>query len=68
MLAGRCRIAVRGHELRLGNMFFFSGFALLAALAFGLYARRYRKVDNYRTATASFRSRFSTAAQHRPAA
>ncbi len=31
-------------------MFFFAGFALLAALAFGLYARRYREVDNYRTA------------------
>jgi POT family proton-dependent oligopeptide transporter len=31
-------------------MFFFAGFALLAALAFGLYARRYREVDNYRAA------------------
>lgn len=31
-------------------MFFFAGFALLAALAFGLYARRYREVDNYRSA------------------
>jgi POT family proton-dependent oligopeptide transporter len=29
-------------------MFFFAGFALLAALAFGLYARRYREVDHYR--------------------
>ena len=31
-------------------MFFFAGFAFLAALAFGLYARRYRVVDHYRTA------------------
>lgn len=31
-------------------MFFFAGFALLAALAFGLYARRYREVDHYRAA------------------
>jgi POT family proton-dependent oligopeptide transporter len=31
-------------------MFFFAAFALLAALAFGLYARRYREVDHYRPA------------------
>jgi POT family proton-dependent oligopeptide transporter len=31
-------------------MFFFAAFAFLAALAFGLYARRYRAVDNYRAA------------------
>jgi POT family proton-dependent oligopeptide transporter len=31
-------------------MFFFAGFAFVAALAFGLYARRYRMVDNYRAA------------------
>jgi POT family proton-dependent oligopeptide transporter len=31
-------------------MFFFAGFAFLAALAFGLYARRYRTVDHYRIA------------------
>ena len=31
-------------------MFFFAGFAFLAALAFGWYAKRYRMVDNYRTA------------------
>jgi len=31
-------------------MFFFAAFAFLAALAFGLYARRYRVADNYRTA------------------
>ena len=29
-------------------MFFFAVFAFLAAIAFGLYARRYRMVDNYR--------------------
>ena len=31
-------------------MFFFAGFALLAALAFGWNARRYRMTDNYRLA------------------
>ncbi|WP_369939198.1 oligopeptide:H+ symporter [Xanthomonas medicagonis] len=31
-------------------MFFFAAFALVAALLFGLYARRYRMVDHYRTA------------------
>ena len=31
-------------------MFFFAAFALLAALAFGLYAMRYREVDHYRVA------------------
>lgn len=30
------------------QMFFFAGFALLAALAFGLYARRYPLVERYR--------------------
>ncbi|MGH8852814.1 MAG: oligopeptide:H+ symporter [Telluria sp.] len=30
------------------QMFFFAGFAMLAALAFGLYARRYKMVDHYR--------------------
>ncbi|HEY5970648.1 MAG TPA: oligopeptide:H+ symporter [Pseudoxanthomonas sp.] len=33
-------------------MFFFAGFALVAALAFGWYARRYPVVDNYRAAGA----------------
>jgi len=32
------------------QMFFFAAFAGLAALAFGLYARRYREVDYYRPA------------------
>ncbi|HWV37617.1 MAG TPA: POT family MFS transporter [Vulgatibacter sp.] len=32
------------------QMFFFAGFALMAALVFGLYVRRYRMVDHYRAA------------------
>lgn len=32
------------------QMFFFATLAALAALAFGLYARRYREVDYYRPA------------------
>ena len=32
------------------QMFFFAAFAGVAALAFGLYARRYREVDYYRSA------------------
>jgi POT family proton-dependent oligopeptide transporter len=32
------------------QMFFFAGFALLAALLFGLYAKRYPLVENYRPA------------------
>ncbi len=32
------------------QMFFFAGFALVAAVAFGLYARRYQMVDHYREA------------------
>ena len=31
-------------------MFFFAGFAFIAAIAFGLYARTYKAVDNYRAA------------------
>jgi proton-dependent oligopeptide transporter, POT family len=31
-------------------MFFFAAFAFAAALAFGLYARRYQLVDHYRQA------------------
>lgn len=31
-------------------MFFFAGFAFIAAIAFGLYARSYKAVDNYRAA------------------
>ncbi|MEL4181387.1 POT-type proton-dependent oligopeptide transporter [Roseateles sp. PN1] len=33
------------------QMFFFAGFALLAALLFGLYARGYEMQENYRSAT-----------------
>jgi len=32
------------------QMFFFAGFALVAALVFGIYVRRYKMVDHYRTA------------------
>ena len=31
-------------------MFFFAGFALVVALVFGLYARRYPMQDHYRPA------------------
>ena len=31
------------------QMYFFAAFALLAALAFGLYAKRYKMVDYYRS-------------------
>jgi POT family proton-dependent oligopeptide transporter len=31
-------------------MFFFAGFAIVVALAFAWYARRYPMQDNYRTA------------------
>ena len=44
------QIATTGFSVAAFQMFFFAGFALLAALAFGLYARRYRVVDNYRPA------------------
>jgi POT family proton-dependent oligopeptide transporter len=39
-----------GISLRAFLMFFFAGFALLAALAFAAVARRYRMMDNYRDA------------------
>ena len=41
-------IAHSGLSVTAFQMFFFAAFALLAALAFGLYARRYREVDYYR--------------------
>ncbi|MBB5208119.1 oligopeptide:H+ symporter [Chiayiivirga flava] len=41
-------IATTGLSTAAFQMFFFAAFALVAALAFGLYARRYREVDNYR--------------------
>ncbi|WP_313399472.1 oligopeptide:H+ symporter [Stenotrophomonas sp.] len=43
-------IATTGLSVTAFQMFFFAGFALLAALAFGMYARRYKVVDNYRAA------------------
>jgi POT family proton-dependent oligopeptide transporter len=43
-------IASTGMSVTAFQMFFFAAFALLAALAFGLYAKRYREVDNYRSA------------------
>ena len=41
-------IATTGLSVTAFQMFFFAAFALIAALVFGLYARRYRMVDNYR--------------------
>jgi len=41
-------IAQTGISTTAFYMFFFAGFAFAAALAFGLYARRYREVDHYR--------------------
>jgi POT family proton-dependent oligopeptide transporter len=41
-------IATTGLSTAAFQMFFFAAFALVAALIFGLYARRYRVVDHYR--------------------
>ncbi|MGA9520764.1 MAG: oligopeptide:H+ symporter [Myxococcaceae bacterium] len=46
------QIASTGMGVTAFQMFFFAGFAFLAAIAFGLYARRYKMVDHYRTAAA----------------
>jgi POT family proton-dependent oligopeptide transporter len=43
-------IASTGMGVMAFQMFFFAGFAFVAALAFGLYARRYRVSDFYRAA------------------
>ncbi|WP_028916966.1 oligopeptide:H+ symporter [Pseudoxanthomonas sp. J35] len=43
-------IAGTGLSTTAFQMFFFAAFALVAALVFGLYARSYRMVDNYRPA------------------
>ncbi|WP_373049114.1 POT family MFS transporter [Vulgatibacter sp.] len=43
-------IASTGIGLTAFQMFFFAGFAFLAAVAFGLYAKRYKMVDHYRAA------------------
>jgi proton-dependent oligopeptide transporter, POT family len=42
-------IATTGLSVTAFQMFFFAVFALIAALVFGLYARSYRLVDNYRS-------------------
>jgi proton-dependent oligopeptide transporter, POT family len=42
-------IATTGLSVTAFQMFFFAVFALIAALIFGLYARSYRIVDNYRS-------------------
>jgi POT family proton-dependent oligopeptide transporter len=42
-------IKASGYGVMAFQMFFFAGFALLAALIFGLYARRYKMTDNYRS-------------------
>jgi POT family proton-dependent oligopeptide transporter len=44
------RIAETGLSVDAFQMFFFAGFALAAAAAFGWYARRYPLLDNYRRA------------------
>ena len=44
------QIAATGLSENAFLMFFFAGFAMLAALAFALYARRYPLVEHYRTA------------------
>ncbi len=45
-------IAGTGYSENAFLMFFFAGFAFVAALAFALYARNYRMQDNYRAAGA----------------
>ncbi len=42
------QIAATGVSITAFQMFFFAGFALLAAAVFALYARGYRMLDNYR--------------------
>jgi POT family proton-dependent oligopeptide transporter len=44
------QIKTTGISVTAFQMFFFAGFALLAALAFALYARSYRMLNNYRKA------------------
>jgi POT family proton-dependent oligopeptide transporter len=43
------RIAESGFSVMAFQMYFFAGFALVAAAVFGWYATRYKMVDNYRT-------------------
>ncbi|HVH35236.1 MAG TPA: MFS transporter, partial [Tahibacter sp.] len=42
-------IASTGFSVTAFQMFFFAAFALIAALAFGLYVQSYSEVDNYRS-------------------
>ncbi len=44
-------VEARGLGVTAAQMFFFAGFALAAALAFGLYARGFVSVDRYRPVT-----------------
>lgn len=44
------KISASGISVTAFQMFFFAAFAAVAMLAFGLYAKRYKMVDNYRTA------------------
>ncbi len=46
--AVNAHIATTGMSVTAFQMFFFAAFALVAALAFGLYARSYRMLNNYR--------------------
>ncbi len=46
------QIASTGFSVSAFQMFFFAAFAFAAALAFGIYARRYKMVDHYRAAGA----------------
>lgn len=43
-------IKTTGYSVTAFQMFFFAGFALLAAVCFGLYARNYKVLNNYRKA------------------
>ncbi|MFZ4873796.1 oligopeptide:H+ symporter [Janthinobacterium sp. Mn2066] len=46
------KIAESGISVTAFQMFFFAAFAAVAMLAFGLYAKRYKMVDNYRKVAA----------------
>ncbi len=43
-------IKTTGYSVTAFQMFFFAGFALVAAICFGLYARNYQVLNNYRKA------------------
>jgi POT family proton-dependent oligopeptide transporter len=44
------QIKTTGISVAAFQMFFFAGFALLAALLFALYAKNYKMLNNYRKA------------------